>query len=61
MAPSFSDAFQMTTSELKVITGKIRSQLIDRIDEFANRLERSRESIVNEPLTAWVNLEYCFG
>jgi len=43
--------------ETKVITAHVPLPLVDKIDELALRLERSKAWIVKQALTAWVELE----
>jgi predicted transcriptional regulator len=44
----------MTT---KVLTAHVPIELAERVDELANRLERSRGWIVKQALAAWVEQE----
>ena len=43
--------------ETKVVTAHIPLALADKIDDLAQRLERSKAWIVKQALTAWIELE----
>jgi len=43
--------------ETKVVTAHVPLPLADKIDDLAQRLERSKAWIVKQALTAWVELE----
>lgn len=43
--------------ETKVVTAHIPLPLADKIDDLAQRLERSKAWIVKQALTAWIELE----
>jgi len=43
--------------ETKVVTAHIPLPLADKIDDLAQRLERSKAWIVKQALTAWVDQE----
>ncbi|MBN4073911.1 ribbon-helix-helix protein, CopG family [bacterium AH-315-E07] len=43
--------------ETKVVTAHVPLPLADRIDDMAQRLERSKAWIVKQALTAWVDQE----
>jgi len=43
--------------ETKVVTAHISLPLADKIEDFAQRLERPKAWIVKQALTAWVDLE----
>lgn len=41
----------------KVLTANLPEELADKIDELATELNRSKEAIVTEALSAWMELE----
>ncbi len=43
--------------ETKVVTAHVPLSLADKIDDLAQRLERSKAWIVKQALTAWIELE----
>jgi len=43
--------------ETKVVTAHIPLSLADKVDDLAQRLERSKAWIVKRVLTAWIELE----
>ncbi len=43
--------------DTKVITAHIPLPLAEKVDQFANRLERSRGWIMKQALTAWIAQE----
>ncbi len=43
--------------ETKVVTAHVPLPLADKIDDLAQRLERSKAWIVKQALTAWIELE----
>ena len=45
----------MAQTETKVLTAHIPLPLVEKIDQLAARLERSRGWIVKQALTAWVD------
>jgi predicted transcriptional regulator len=45
----------MAQTETKVLTAHIPLPLVEKIDQLASRLERSRGWIVKQALTAWVD------
>lgn len=47
----------MAAPDTKVITAHVPLPLADKIDELANRLERSRGWVVKQALAAWIDLE----
>ncbi|MES3022990.1 MAG: ribbon-helix-helix domain-containing protein [Pseudomonadota bacterium] len=47
----------MATSETKVLSTHVPLPLADKVDQIAARLERSREWIVRQALSAWVDQE----
>jgi predicted transcriptional regulator len=47
----------MGKSESTVLTAEVPLELAEKVDEIATRLERSRDWVIKQALTAWVNLE----
>ena len=43
--------------ETRVLTAHVPVQLAEKVDELANRLERSRGWVVKQALANWVELE----
>ncbi len=43
--------------ETRVLTAHVPAQLAEKVDELANRLERSRGWIVKQALANWIELE----
>jgi predicted transcriptional regulator len=43
--------------DTRVLTAHVPRELADKVDEFADRLERSRGWIVKQALTAWIASE----
>ena len=43
--------------ETKVLTAHVPIELADKVDELANRLERSKGWIVKQALSAWIDQE----
>lgn len=43
--------------ETKVLTAHVPRQLADKVDQLAQRLERSRGWVVKQALAAWVDQE----
>ncbi len=46
-----------STSETKVLTAHVPLPLAEKVDQLANRLERSRGWIIKQALAAWVAQE----
>lgn len=44
----------MTESEMDILTARIPVSLVEKLDELADRLERSREWIVEQALSTWI-------
>lgn len=47
----------MSAIQTKVLTAHVPLPLIEKVDEFAARLERSRGWIVKQALAAWIGQE----
>lgn len=47
----------MAHAETRVLTAHVPLSLVEKIDQFATRLDRPRGWIVKQALTAWVNQE----
>lgn len=47
----------MAVVQTKVLTAHVPLPLIEKVDEFAARLERSRGWIVKQALAAWIGQE----
>ena len=47
----------MEQIEKKLITADVPLGLVEKVDQLAARLERSRDWVVKQALTAWVDLE----
>jgi predicted transcriptional regulator len=47
----------MTRTDTKVLTAHVPLALVEKIDQMAARLERSRGWIVKEALSAWIEQE----
>ncbi|RYH19968.1 MAG: ribbon-helix-helix protein, CopG family, partial [Alcaligenaceae bacterium] len=45
------------TTETRDVTGHVPSQLAEKVDQWAIRLERSKGWIVKQALAAWVDQE----
>lgn len=45
------------TAETRVVTAHIPLQLAEKVDQMANRLERSKGWIVKQALAAWIDQE----
>ncbi|NYZ69782.1 ribbon-helix-helix protein, CopG family [Endozoicomonas sp. SM1973] len=43
--------------ETRVVTAHVPVSLADKVDDYAERLERSKAWIVKQALTAWIDLE----
>lgn len=43
--------------ETRVVTAHVPVSLADKVDDYAERLERSKAWIVKQALTAWIELE----
>ncbi|MEY4588008.1 MAG: hypothetical protein RL497_84 [Pseudomonadota bacterium] len=47
----------MATPDTKVLTAHIPRTLADKVDQLAERIDRSRGWVVKQALTAWIDLE----
>ncbi|BBO90293.1 CopG family ribbon-helix-helix protein [Desulfosarcina ovata] len=47
----------MTQAATKVLTAHVPLQLVDKVDQMAARLERSRAWIIKQALSAWIAQE----
>ncbi|WP_024302660.1 CopG family ribbon-helix-helix protein [Pseudogulbenkiania sp. MAI-1] len=47
----------MAQTETKVITAHVPLPLAEKVDQIANRLERSRGWIIKQALSAWIDQE----
>jgi predicted transcriptional regulator len=47
----------IATSETRVLTAHVPSALAQKVDQLADRMERSRGWIVKQALTAWIEEE----
>ena len=47
----------MTRPFTRVLTAHVPVSLAEKVDEMASRLERTRDWVVTQALTAWVDLE----
>lgn len=45
------------TSSTKVLTAHVPVQLADKVDQMADRLERSRTWVIKQALSAWIEQE----
>jgi len=48
---------EMAHTETKVLTAHVPLPIADKIDEIASRLERSRNWIIKQALTSWIDQE----
>ncbi|HHB76364.1 MAG TPA: ribbon-helix-helix protein, CopG family [Desulfobulbus sp.] len=47
----------MAQTETKVLTAHVPLPIADKVDEIASRLERSRNWIIKQALTSWIDQE----
>ncbi|MBK1621285.1 CopG family transcriptional regulator [Lamprobacter modestohalophilus] len=47
----------MSTAQTKVLTAHVPQPLAEKVDQLANRLERSRGWIIKQALAAWIEQE----
>ncbi|MBW1634779.1 MAG: CopG family transcriptional regulator, partial [Deltaproteobacteria bacterium] len=45
----------MAQTETKVLTAHVPLPIADKVDEIASRLERSRNWIIKQALTSWID------
>jgi len=55
-SPGFEEG-EMASTNTKVVTAHIPIPLAEKVDELANRLERSRGWIIKQALSAWIEQE----
>ncbi len=48
---------EMAQTETKVLTAHVPLPIADKVDEIASRLERSRNWIIKQALTSWIDQE----
>ena len=49
---------KMAKANTKVLTAHVPVPLAEKVDQLANRLERSRGWVIKQALSAWIEQEY---